>query len=153
MTGITFSHMWAPGSSSAFPEARGRSPGELWELPRGHFEPNFDSLRILWDHFWITFREASCPGGVRSVATFIILYKSIAATPKTDRLRRSAHGRRSSLENKNIGPPPISQPLTRTFHGTHLGGAALPGVGGRGRRPFQSADPGGASACGASRNR
>ena len=73
LTGIRFSHMWAPGSSAASPEARGTSPGELWEFPRGHFEPNFDPLGRLWDHFWITFGKVSCPGGVQSVATFIIL--------------------------------------------------------------------------------
>ena len=73
LTGIRFSHMWAPGSSPASPEARGRSPRELRELPRGHFEPNFDPLGRLWDHFWITFRKVSRPAGVRSVATFIIL--------------------------------------------------------------------------------
>ena len=42
----------------------------------------------------------------------------------------------------------ISQPLACIFHGKHLAGAVLPGVGGRGRRPFQSADPGGVPACG-----
>ena len=36
---------------------------------------------------------------------------------------------------------PISPPLACIFHGKHLGGAVLPGVGGRGRRAFQSADP------------
>ena len=45
--------------------------------------------------------------------------------------------------------PLISQQLARIFHGKHLGGAGLPGVGGRGRRPFKSADPGGREACGA----
>ena len=63
LTGMRFSHMWALGSSPAPPEARGRSPGELWDLPRDHFGSNFDRRGKLWDHFWGNFLESVMPWG------------------------------------------------------------------------------------------
>ena len=147
LTGIRFSYMWALGSFSAPPGARGRSPGELWDVPRGHFGCNLDPLGRVWDHFWGNFWKVACPGSIRGVATCLLLKKHIVGTSKADRRRLSAHGRSIALENKIIGDelkitPLTSQTLARIFHGKHLGGAVLLGVGGRGRRPFQSADPG-----------
>ena len=96
--------------------------------------------------FGVTFWKVACPGSVRGAATCLLLKKHIVGTSKADRRRLSAHRGSVSLENKTIGSelkisPLISQPLARIFHGKHLGGAVLLGVGGRGRRPFQSADP------------
>ena len=134
-------------SGGSFGVSRGVILGPIWTLWGG-----------FGTTFGVTFWKVSCPGSVRGVATCLRLQKSIAGASKADQLRLGAHKRSSSLENKTIGPefkptPLISQPLARIFHGKHLGGAVLPGVGGRGRRPFQSADPDGASACGAARNR
>ena len=115
------------------------------------------AIWTLWGRFGttfgVTFWKVACPGSVRGVATCLLLKKHIVGTSKADRRRLSAHRRSVSLENKTIGNelkifPLISQPLARIFHGKHLGGAVLLGVGGRGRRPFQSADPGGAPASG-----
>ena len=114
------------------------------------------AIWTLWDRFGTTFGvifwKVACPGSVRGVATCWFLQKHIVGASKADQRRLSAHRRSISLE-KNIGDelkitPLISQPLARIFHGKHLGGAVLLGVGGRGRRPFQSADPGGRPACG-----
>ena len=74
LTGIRFSHMWALGSFSALPGARGRSPGELWDPLRGHFGCNFDPLGTLWDQFWGNFLESCMPCGCserRNVRNFL----------------------------------------------------------------------------------
>ena len=153
LTGIRFSHMWPLGSSPAPPEARGRSPGSFGitrGIILGPISTLGGSFRTIFEFF---FWKVSCPGSVWRVATCLLLEKHIVGTSKADRRRLRAHRRSISLEN-NIGSelkitPQISQQLARIFHGKHLGGAALPGVGGRGRRPFQSADPEGLEACGA----
>ena len=115
--------------------SRGVILGAIWTLA-GSFGTTFG----------VTLWKVACPGSVRDVATCLLLKKHIVGTSKADRRRLSAHRRSVSLENKTIGnelkiSPLISQPLARIFHGKHLGGAVLLGVGGRGRRPFQSADP------------
>ena len=69
--------MWALGSSPAPPEARGRSPGELWDLPRGHFGSDLDPLGRLWDHLWGNFLESFMPWQCserRNVLTFAKIY-------------------------------------------------------------------------------
>ena len=48
---------------------------------------------------------------------------------------------KKNIRNELKITPLLSQPLACIFHGKHLGDAVLLGVGGRGRRPFQSADP------------
>ena len=131
-----------------------RRPRKLAGGLRGSFGRsrgiNLGSISTLWEGFettfGVTFWKVACPGSVRDVATCLLLKKHIVGTSKADRRRLSAHRRSVSLENKTIGNelkifPLISQPLARIFHGKHLGGAVLLGVGGRGRRPFQSADP------------
>ena len=101
MTGIRFSHMWALGGFSAPPEARGRSPVELWAPPRGHFGCNLDPLGKVWDHFWGNFLESCMPWECserRNVLTFAV---HIVGTPKADQRRFSAHGRSISLEKNH----------------------------------------------------
>ena len=61
LTGIRFSHMWALRSFAASTNARGGSPGDLWDFPRGHFESDLDPLGKLWDHFWGNFLESCMP--------------------------------------------------------------------------------------------
>ena len=131
----------APGSPRrSFGISRGVILGAIWTLWGG-----------FGTTFGVTFWKVACPGSVRDVATCLLLKKHIVGTSKADRRRLSAHRRSISPENKIIGDelkvtPLISQPLAHIFHGKHLGGAVLPGVGGRGRRPFQSTDPGRVSA-------
>ena len=77
LIGIISSHLWALGNSPAPPGARGTSPGELWELPRGDFESKLDPLGTLWDHFWGNFLESCMPwewSGRRNVVTFAKTY-------------------------------------------------------------------------------
>ena len=124
-----------PGSSrEVFGRALGAPEGSFWV----QFRPSGNTLGPLFDDFSKSFMSCGCSER-RNVCNFV---KICCGNAQRGSVTTECTRRSSSLENKTIGAPLISQPLTRIFHGKHLGGAALPGVGGRGRRPFQSADPG-----------